>query len=205
MGHFFSNKSKHMEATTTSSSTNSTTTTETKTTTPPPVSSSSLSDPKTLSIALDSFCQDFATFLDQSHLVDPNVKHIEQYTIESLLTRIDEFARLVNLVSNDASRTRELLPPLLEKTSDLEKTFASIDAASSLVDDALMRIKELEDRVSKAERELTSRAYDPRNVVSSRRKATAIGAGLGSGARDDAGKLLMVRGQLSSHPVFDKK
>jgi len=25
------------------------------------------------------------------------------------------------------------------------------------------------------------------------------------GARDDAGKLLMVRGQLSSHPVFDKK
>jgi uncharacterized protein with PQ loop repeat len=147
------------------SSSTSTTSSITKESSPSITDSSSTIDSvEDLNAALDSFAHDFATFLDQNHIVGPNglsppfllllimapncflfyyflVKHIEQHTIESLLTRIDEFERLVNLVSfthiknecccfyiyifplrknqkisSDAARTRELLPPLLEKS-----------------------------------------------------------------------------------------
>jgi hypothetical protein len=46
-------------------------------------------------------------------------KHIENYTIEVLLTRVDEFKRLALLVASDTNRARQFLPQLAKQAKDL--------------------------------------------------------------------------------------
>lgn len=133
------------------------------------------------------------------------VSHIESQTIEQLLTRIDEFGKLVSLLQADAQHRRALLPLLATHTAALEHTFASIDAASNLVALAVSHLRTLDERVSRAERDLTAISLDPRNVVSAKRRAAAIAHGLGVGARDDTATLLVPPAFLSSHPVFDRQ
>lgn len=85
------------------------------------------------------------------------------------MTRIDEFKRLVSLVAVDTSRARDFLPTLAKQATELDHVFASIDAGSAVVERGMALAKELEERVSKVERDLTTRSLDPRNVMSARR------------------------------------
>lgn len=134
------------------------------------------------------------------------VAHIEAHTVEQLLTRVDEFAQLVSLAHTDAAHTGAVLPALAAHAATLAHTFASIDAAASLVAHAAAQLRLLDERVARAERDLTAIALDPRNVVSAKRRAAAVAHGLGGGARDDvSAQLLAPPGFLSDHPVFARR
>ena len=123
---------------------------------------------------------------------------------EQLPTRVDEFAQLVTLVHNDAAHSGALLPALAAHAAALERTYASIDAATTLVAHAAAQLRVLEERVGRAERDLTAITLDPRNVVSARRRAGAVAHGIGAGARDDNAELLVRPAFLSGHPIFSR-
>jgi hypothetical protein len=162
-------------------------------------------DLSSLRAAIDAFAADFASFVDMSHITERSVAHIDRQTIEQLLTRVDEFAQLVTLVHSDAAQSGALLPTLAAHTVALEQTFASVDAATTLVAHAAAQLRLLDERVSRAERDLTAITLDPRNVVSARRRTAAIVHGVGIGARDDDAQLLARPGFLSGHAVFARQ
>ncbi|XP_013392628.1 biogenesis of lysosome-related organelles complex 1 subunit 4 [Lingula anatina] len=103
---------------------------------------------------LDEFGKDYASYLQ----VDSSrEKHQFEESVEDMLTRLDEFCGLVDLIRSDSTLClKTTLPKIQAKSAEMEKMFERIDKLESFVSLVKQNLNATEEQVSKAEDELGS-------------------------------------------------
>lgn len=84
-------------------------------------------------------------------------KHALEESIDDLLTRLDEFTGLINMVrSDDTLCLTHTLPDIFEKSRDLEQVYSKIDALESFIGTVRESVDTMEERLTEAENALGS-------------------------------------------------
>ncbi|CAN7997289.1 unnamed protein product [Ixodes pacificus] len=101
---------------------------------------------------VEELAADYSRFLKVDVSGD---SHALEECIDDLLTRLDEFTGLINMVrSDDTLCLTHTLPDIFEKSKDLEQVYSRIDALESFIGTVRESVDAMEERVNEAENAL---------------------------------------------------